>query len=108
MKIYRALENIYDLTRQDKEVVVKQGELLTFEDESRADKAIQNNVVEEISVYELKGQLDEKTEEEAEDTEVDNSYQDLTNDELKKLLDERKIEYKANAKKDVLINLLSE
>lgn len=108
MKIYRALANIYDLTRQDKEVVVKQGGLLTFEDESRAEKAIQKNVVEEVSVYELKGSLDEKTEKEAEDTEVDNNYQDLTNDELRKLLDERKIEYKASDKKEVLINLLSE
>lgn len=108
MKVYRALVNICDLTKKDKEVIVKQGELLTFEDESRAKKAIQNNVVREISVYELKGSLDEKTKKETEDTEDDNSYQDLTNDELRNLLDERKIEYKASDKKEVLIRLLSE
>ena len=108
MKVYRALVNICDLTKKDKEVVVRQGELLTFEDESRAKKAIQNNVVKELSVYELKGSLDEKTKKETEDTEDDNSYQDLTNDELRNLLDGREIEYKASDKKEVLINLLSE
>lgn len=108
MKVYRALVSICDLTKKDKEVIVKQGELLTFEDESRAEKAIQNNVVKEVSVYELKGSLDEKTEEEAEDTEDNTNYQELTNDELRNLLDERKIEYKANDKKEVLISLLSE
>lgn len=107
MKVYRALVNIYDLAKKDKEVIVKQGGLLTFEDKSRAEKAIQNNVVEEINVYELKGNLDEEAEKETKNTEVNNSYQDLTNDELRNLLDERKIEYKANDKKDVLIKLLS-
>lgn len=107
MKVYRALVSICDLTKKDKEVIVKQGELLTFEDESRAEKAIQNNVVKEVSVYELKGRLDEKTEKETKSTEG-NNYQDLTNEELRNLLDERKIEYKANDKKDVLISLLSE
>ena len=107
MKVYRALVNICDLTKNDKEVIVNQGGLLTFEDESRADRAIQNNVVEEVSVYELKGSFDEKAEKETKSTEG-NNYQDLTNEELRKLLGERNIEYKANDKKDVLINLLSE
>ena len=103
MKLYKAKVDIYDANDPNQEVIVKQGQLLTFEDEKREQKAVKNGIVEVFDYYHLEGGLDEEVEEEAENTEVD--YNDYKVDELKDLLKENEIEFDSKANKDELVEL---
>lgn len=98
MKICKANMKLVD-KNTGKEIATK-GQVLLIEDDNRADESIKAGVVTELDYVIVEGAINEKK---AEDTE---DYSKLTVDEIKKVLDEKEVEYKEDDKKKDLLAYL--
>ena len=96
MKIFKALKPIYDINNEEN--IVKENGLVIFEDEERAENAVNKGLVEEVTFAYFKGVTNEEKKTE--------NLKELTVKGIKEILDDKGIKYKTNDKKEDLLNKL--